>query len=73
MKFKAQSNSAPSGSTPVNEVADTVLGLADTAAARAREVAENFDHVPYVRTLTGIIGQVIGIRDVCLGFSGVDC
>lgn len=64
--MEAQAN--PHAPTEVNrrlgDAVDTGIELANTLVAIVKEVGEMLNHVPYVKSLSGVILQIIRIRDV---------
>lgn len=58
------SNDPPEGSRVTASAVDTSIELANTVVAIVKEVGEMLDHVPYVKSLSGVILQIIRVRDV---------
>jgi hypothetical protein len=55
---------APPSNTHLKKAADSTINAASTTAAIAKEVGEMLSQIPYVKSVAGIVVQIIKIRDV---------
>ncbi|KAF9471998.1 hypothetical protein BDN70DRAFT_887498 [Pholiota conissans] len=60
---KATAKSALMDSNIDDDAIDTGIGLAETVISTVKEVGELLNNIPYVKSLSGVVMQIIKIRD----------